>query len=76
MLGLTEKCFKTAIKNTFTELHKGMIREVKEAMTVLNQININKKIEIVYKKRINGNSEVEKVIEIKNSEVLNGRYEK
>lgn len=41
----------------FTELHKSVIKEVKEDMTVLNQIeSINKKIEIIYKKEPNGNS--------------------
>lgn len=45
----------------FTEINKSMIKEVKEAMTVLNQIeNINKKIKIIYKKEPSGNSEVEK----------------
>lgn len=57
MSDLTEKCFKTAIKNMFTELHQSMIKEIKEDMTVLNQIeSINKKIEIIYKKEPSGNS--------------------
>lgn len=45
----------------FTELHKSMIKEVKEAMTMLNQIeSINKKIVTIYMKEQNGNSEVGK----------------
>lgn len=68
MWSFTEKCFKTAIRNMFTELHKSMIKEVKEAMTMLNQIeSINKKIvTIIWKNKMEILKLRSSIIEIKN----------
>lgn len=50
MLDLTEKVFKVATIDVFRELKETIVKEVKEDMTLLHQIeNIDKEIEIIIK---------------------------
>ena len=50
MLDLTEKAFKVATIDVFKELKETIIKEVKEDMTLLHQIeNIDKEVEIIIK---------------------------